>query len=286
MADTIGTAEPAGPFPARGYDPRVDPAHAHLRAYLAAVAALPGGELHESGGLRWCQTSIAWPMFNGAIASPDAGDCRAAGPVAASLAGAGLPWFLWVLPDTPADVMEGAARAGAFEFDRQAPWMEARIAELDDPEPPAGVTIEEVTDEAGYRLWAATLREIYEFPALGEAAWVKPAELLAWRDVPWRQWIAFADGEPAGVTLLYCGGGVAGLFGVGTKPSMRRRGIGRLVTLLPLKESGEELAGFFATPDGEALYRGLGFETRGWVSRWLGGLPDPGALDRARGGNP
>jgi hypothetical protein len=110
------------------------------------------------------------------------------------------------------------------------------------------VTIEEVTDEAGYRLWAATLREIYAFPALGEAAWVKPAELLAWRDVPWRQWIAFADGEPVAVTLLCCGGGVAGLFGVGTKPSVRRRGIGRLVTLLPLKESGEDLAGSSRRP--------------------------------------
>jgi hypothetical protein len=82
--------------------------------------------------------------------------------------------------------------------------------------------------------------------------------------------------------MLYCGGGVAGLFGVGTKPALRRRGIGRLVTLLPLKHSGEERAGFFTTPEGEPLYRSLGFEPRGWVSRWLGGLPDPEALAKAR----
>ena len=55
------------------------------------------------------------------------------------------------------------------------------------------------------------------------------------------------------MTLLFCGGGVAGLFGVGTRKDMRRRGLGRLVTLLPLKESGEELAGFFATAEGAAL---------------------------------
>lgn len=44
---------------------------------------------------------------------------------------------------------------------------------------------------------------------------------------------------------------------------MRRRGLGRLVTLLPLKESGAQLAGFFSTPDGGHLYRSLGFQPRG-----------------------
>ena len=257
--------------------------HAHLRAYLRAVGGLPGGAVEEDDGVLWCRSTIPWPMFNGAIATPELGGCASAGDVTAALAGGGLPWFMWVLPDTPAHVVEAAARAGASEFDHEAPWMEARIADLDEPELPPGVTIEEVSDQAGHRLWAATLREIYEFPALGELAWTMPGELLGWRDQPWRQWIAFAGGEPVAVTLLFCGGGVAGLFGVGTKAAARRRGIGRLVTLLPLKESGEELAGFFATPEGEPLYRALGFETRGWVSRRLGGFGDPDALASARG---
>ena len=206
-----------------------------------------------------CRSQIPWPVFNGALATPALGPCDAERAVA-PLAGAGLPWFMWVLPDTPASVLDAAARAGAIEFDRQAPWMEARIADLEEPELQAGVTIEEVRDEAGHRLWAATLREIYEFPELGEQAWTMPGELCGWSDLAWRQWIAFVDGEPAAVTLLYCGGGVAGLFGVGTKKAMRRHGLGRLVTLLPLKESGEQLAGFFATPEGGHLYRRLGFE--------------------------
>jgi hypothetical protein len=259
--------------------------HAHLRAYLSDVAALPGGHLDEDRGMLWSRTSIPWPMFNGAIATPELGPGDAAERAVASLAGAGLPWFMWVLPDTPASVLAAAAQAGATEFDHQAPWMEARIADLEDPELPSGVTIEEVRDEAGHRLWAATLREIYEFPKLGEQAWTMPGELCGWRELPWRQWIAFADGEPAAVTLLYCGGGVAGLFGVGTKRALRRRGLGRLVTLLPLKASGEPLAGFFSTPEGAHLYRSLGFEPRGWVSRWLGGLPDPEPLKHARGSN-
>jgi hypothetical protein len=261
----------------------VEHVHAHLRAYLADVAGLPGGELGEDGGLLWCHTPIPWPMFNGVIATPQLGAFEAAERVTSGFADAVLPWFLWVLPDTPAEVIAAAARAGAAEFDHEAPWMEARIADLDEPQVPDGVTIEEVRDEAGHRLWAATLREIYDFPPLGEQAWTMPAQLRGWDGLPWRQWIAFVDGQPAAVTLLYAGGGVAGLFGVGTKMARRRRGLGRLVTLLPLKESGEEIAGFFSTPEGEPLYRSLGFQPRGWVSRWLGGNLDPEVIARARG---
>ena len=249
----------------------MDPTHAHLRAFLGAVAGLPGGELAEREGVRWCKTPIQWPMFNGVIATPALGSCEAAGDAIAALAEAGRLWFLWVLPDTPPDVVSAAADAGAAEWAGREPWMEARVADLPEPVVPPGVTIEEVSDEVGYRLWAATMREIYGFPEAGEQAWVLPAELCGWSGLPWRQWIAYADGEPVGVTLLYCGGGVAGLIGVGTKASARRRGIGRLVTLWPLKQSGGELAGFFATPEGMKLYRTLGFEERGWVSRRLGG---------------
>jgi hypothetical protein len=245
------------------------PANAHLRAYLSAVGRLPGAALQERGEVLWCRSTIPWPMFNGAIAT---GDGDGAAEAVASLAEAGRPWFVWELPDSPPAIVEAAVEAGASEFDRRAPWMQARIADLDEPELPAGVTIEEVRDEAGHRLWAATTREIYEFPELGERAWTMPGELLGWSGLPWRQWIAYADGEPAGVTLLFRGGGIAGLIGVGTKAAARRRGIGRLVTLLPLKQSGEEVAGFFASDEGMPLYRALGFEEHGWVTRWLGGL--------------
>ena len=35
--------------------------------------------------------------------------------------------------------------------------------------------------------------------------------------------------------------------------------------------AGEDVAGSFATDEGMALYRALGFEENGWVSRRLGG---------------
>src|SRR5918999_3580850 len=69
--------------------PAVDPTHAHLRAFLGAVAGLPGGALSERDGVRWCRTPIQWPMFNGVIATPELGSCDAAGEAGAALAEAG-----------------------------------------------------------------------------------------------------------------------------------------------------------------------------------------------------
>ena len=261
----------------------MDAVHAHLRAFLGAVAGLPGGELAEDGGVLWCRTPIAWPMFNGVIASPSLGRCDGIGRALDALMAHGMPWFAWVLPDTPAEVMEAVVRAGATEFEIRAPWMEARIADLEEPELPPGVTVEEVRDEPGVRRWAAARGEIYGTSGAAEQAWAMPGRLVGWDRQPWRQWLAYADGAPAAVTMTYCGGGIAGLFGVGTKRELRGRGLGRLITLLPLKASGGEIAGLFATAAGERLYAHLGFEHRGWVSRWLGGPPAPDALARARG---
>jgi hypothetical protein len=116
----------------------VHPANAHLRAYLTAVASLPGGERHERDGVLWCRSTIPWPMFNGAVASADG---EGAAEAIASLVEGGRPWFAWQLPDSPPALVEAAVQAGAREFDR-SPWMEARIADLTEPELPDGATVE------------------------------------------------------------------------------------------------------------------------------------------------
>ena len=53
------------------------------------------------------------------------------------------------------ELASAAARAGAAEFDQHAPWMEARIADLPEPEVPPGVTVEEVVEKTGAKLEVA-----------------------------------------------------------------------------------------------------------------------------------
>jgi GNAT superfamily N-acetyltransferase len=253
---------------------------AHVTGWLELVGGIPGAAARREGGVTWCASDIPWPMFNAAVARPDA-DVDVLAAALGALRDAGRPWFLFVHPDTPAAHERAGGEAGAEPFDDRAPWMEARRAELAAPVAPEGITTEEAFDEASWRRWAACLREVYGFPELAERSWCEPAARTGWRP-PWRAWTALRDGRPVGCTLLVEAGGVASLFGVGTVEDERGRGIGRHMTLLPLAHATTEWCGFWSTPDGNPLYRSLGFTEDGWVTRWLGNFPGP-PPDAARG---
>lgn len=250
----------------------MDGARAHLSGWLRSVGGLPGAEVREDGGVVWVTSGIGWPMFNGAVAldpEPERGSVAAA---LGALRSAGLPWFWFELPDTPSWVLADVSAAGGSVFDSRSPWMECARSSLPAVAELPGVRLEEATDEASWRRWASTLREIYGFPEAGAASWAEPARRLGWRGVPWRAWTAWLDGRAAGVTLLIDAGGVASLLGVGVFEDLRRRGLGRLLTLAPLAQASSPVAGFWATQMGAPLYASLGFRENGWITRWLGGM--------------
>jgi len=65
---------------------------------------------------------------------------------------------------------------------------------------------------------------------------------------------------------------VAGLFNLGVDPRARQRGIGTALTLAALalaRDHGAGAMGLNATPDGEPLYRKLGFRTIGHGQTWF-----------------
>jgi ribosomal protein S18 acetylase RimI-like enzyme len=68
---------------------------------------------------------------------------------------------------------------------------------------------------------------------------------------------------------------VIGLYGIGTLPAARRRGVGSALTLIPMlaaRDEGYRAAILHATPDGALLYPRLGFEEYCRISRFAGGL--------------
>ena len=241
-------------------------ADAHLRALIAVMAGLPGAEGGRRGEARWALSGIPWPIFNGATGGAP-GDVEAG---VAALRAHGRPAFWWTTSATPPAVLD-ALRAAGMEAHDRGDWEEAELAALPPAGVPDGVRLDEVRGEAAHRTWAAALCRIYGFPEVAERSWLESARRCGWDGLPWRQWTAFDDtagGEPVGVTLLLCGGGVASLYAVGTLAAARRRGIGRALTLVPLHASGARVAGFLSSEEGALLYDALGFERRGTVTRW------------------
>jgi hypothetical protein len=75
------------------------------------------------------------------------------------------------------------------------------------------------------------------------------------------------------IDVLVLGGGVAGLFGVGTVASVRNRGIGTAITVKPLldaRDAGMRYGALFSSELGKPVYERCGFvDTGARISRYL-----------------
>ena len=77
-----------------------------------------------------------------------------------------------------------------------------------------------------------------------------------------RHFLARVDGEPAATCSLFLGAGVAGIYDVSTLPGLRKRGLGRLITIAAMREArarGYRMAILHSSTLGAGIYRALGF---------------------------
>ena len=89
----------------------------------------------------------------------------------------------------------------------------------------------------------------------------------------WRLYVGYLNGRPVATNILFNGAGVASVYGVGTLPEARGKGIGAAITLKPLLDAraqGYRYGVLFATEMGVPVYRRLGFREVGCtIGRYL-----------------
>jgi ribosomal protein S18 acetylase RimI-like enzyme len=248
--------------------------------FRAMAAAFPGAEIEESPRACRHHASPFNPMFKGVWGLSGAVDDAhsAALDGVAWLRSRGAPFgFVWLGPSAPrGDLGARLERAGFAEFEHEAPGMAARLDDLDWPASeriPPGVTIGRAADEAGARGFAQAFVASYDVPGPVADAWVDATLAIGIDRAPWSFHVARHDGRPVACTIVFCGAGVASVFGVGTIPAARGRGIGAAITLSAYNEArerGYRYGVLFATDDGLPVYRRLGFrETGTAISRHL-----------------
>jgi GNAT superfamily N-acetyltransferase len=85
--------------------------------------------------------------------------------------------------------------------------------------------------------------------------------------------VGYWRGQPVTTSILFRGAGVAGIYGVSTRPEARGRGFGGAITLralLSAREGGERYAALFASALGAPVYRRLGLRETSWrIGRYL-----------------
>jgi GNAT superfamily N-acetyltransferase len=251
----------------------------NLFAFFRAIAQLPGGELEDDRRLLRIATGLPSPTHNSvgrARLEPDEVD-QVVDEVAAWYRERRAHFFWWTGPQSsPPDLDDRLLAAGLQAFDRDMPGMAMALEDIyESAVSPPGVFVEEVHGENALVEWGRLFCDAHGAPPPAAESWVEAARRVGFTRLPWSYWVARLDGEPAGLGLTFVGGGAIGLYAIGTLPSARRRGVGTALTLVPMlqaRDEGVEVAILHSTPEGEKLYRRLGFKEYGRLSRFRGGV--------------
>jgi hypothetical protein len=161
------------------------------------------------------------------------------------------------------------------------PAMAIGVDDLAPPDAPTELEIARVTRAED--LGAMVELEVRVFGTKREVAerFLAPTML----DVPTgRLYLARWEGEPAGMAWTSLHEGALGVFGVGTLPDFRRRGIGTTVTSFAAHDvPGADLAWLQPTGMGRPLYTSMGFEAVDEWQVWVRPGPRPGPTAEREG---
>ncbi|WP_258055498.1 GNAT family N-acetyltransferase [Streptomyces sp. Ru62] len=231
---------------------------ANFRQYLMGW----GAELSEWGDPDHYRSGLAQPQFNGVVR------LRSLDVVEESMATArarlaGVPWWWWVGPDSPAGTVEALTGLGAVSLGA-VPLMARPLDQAEQTEePPPGPRVEEVGDGDRLRELVRTYSaSMGVSPSLEDGVVRVEAGRSDNADIV--RLAAVLDGRVVGTTVVMMAHEVAGIFLVHVAEAYRRRGIGGALTTAALRagrERGMRLAALGASPMGEPLYRRFGFQT-------------------------
>jgi GNAT superfamily N-acetyltransferase len=236
-------------------------AAANQTEWLARLAEAAGGVVHRERGATWMASpagaTLAFPVLTRERLQGLLPQFRSAAGRRSREASC---WSL--LPTEPEELGDELAAAG-FRDGWQAHWMAVEIGSTPVPYP-KGVEIGLASLD-----WKPT-----DLPWDGAGitelrrALARTRPRRVWHLGAWRDGVAVAH---AVVNVTTGRLGVAGIYDMGVAPHERRRGIGRALTMAALqlgRAQGCAAATLNATPEGELLYRALGFRSVGIAQTW------------------
>jgi hypothetical protein len=219
----------------------------------------PNGVIHEEDGLLLYAGSHPSPIIvNGAIRTdPRLAPDEALARAESFFADRGHRFCFCVSEHADGDVEEAAADRGyRMVIDLTAMVLDHR---LEDRPMPAGAELQWVENETGVHDFAEVTAEAFEERDMVMATFVEPRMLSAPHIA---SVVAYLDGQPVSAAMTVVSYGVALVGLVGTKFAARGRGLGEAVTRAVTNagfDMGARLASLQASPEGDAIYRRLGY---------------------------
>jgi GNAT superfamily N-acetyltransferase len=242
-------------------DVLVRAAAANQTAWMARIAGAAGGVVRRERGVTWMASRAGAVLAFPRISRPQ---LEALLPRFLESADATPEASCWSLLPTQPRELDVVLRSAGFREGWQAQWMAVEVGGAREVPAPDGVRIDlapqewEPTDLPWDGAGIASVRQ-----RLAQARPRRVWHLGAWRD----------DVSVGHAIVNVTTGrlGVAGIYDMGVAENERRRGIGAALTAAALelgRRAGCAIATLNATPDGELLYRHLGFRHVGVAQTW------------------
>lgn len=225
-----------------------------------------GANVHDEPDLLWFLSGLPFHLANGIVKARFLSD-HLEGTLDKRLrllTTEQVPMTWLIGPSTRPVDLGSHLEARGWVLEDVAPGMAIELQTLDESlSPPTSLTIERVREEEGLRTWLRIMTIGSEMPEEGLTLLLELVSRHGFKDSPSvHYYLGVLDDKPVATSLLYLGGGVAGIYNVATLPEVRRQGIGSALTVAPLLQARAwdyRIGSLQSTPMGLNLYRRLGF---------------------------
>lgn len=241
--------------------------HENLYALFSSMQVIPGCEVIENDELGYHHAFPDNPMFKGVWKtrlSPDKIDAEIDKAIA-WFERRNTPSFFWWTDSQsqPLDLVERLLRRG-FDGNLEGdPGMALDLNTVNtETGPPNDLSIVRAIDQKTLDDWQMVFAPAFEADLSAGRAWVEATLEAGGANAPWQLYVGYLEDKPVAISILFMGAGVAGIYGVGTLPELRRKGFGTAITLKSLQDArrqGYRFAVLFATRMGYPIYQRLGF---------------------------
>lgn len=261
--------------------PVIDAMVANRVAFLQLFGNTAGTEMDMDGDVAWIITGVPFPLFNPVIKTdlkPEVAN-EAISETLLRFQTRKLPMLWSVDPTSRPDDLGRRLESFGLKPGGESPGMALDLLAIsDNVDQPAGLTIRPVINISELSIWCDVIATCFKFEGFVRDALFQLMDLVGNDELsPLKNYIGIFEGEVVASSTVLYGGGVAGIYNVGTLPAARGRGIGRSITLAPLieaRDAGYRISTLESSPMGLNVYSKLGFKKYCTFSRYIW-IPEP-----------
>ena len=253
--------------PLEELSPHVSAMEYNLHGHIAFLQRnLPGMTVDDRDDLLLVDSGLSTDTFNKVCRARlcDSDADRRIAEALEHFRAVGRPFAWWVGPGSrPLNIEARLEDQGLSAFETELGMVLDMKLLPNQLESTSDLEVRRLESEEGIEDFVAVLDACNDSPDPTVRTFFKSAApVILESECPMRLFVGYVNGRPVATSELFMGGDVAGIHMVATHPLFRRRGLGWALTWWALDEArrlGLETATLQASPQGEAVYRRLGF---------------------------